>query len=409
MLGKQIGSIFILVGSAIGAGMLALPILGAAAGFWISIITLILIWAIMLTTSLLTLEVNLAFPPFKNNFGTMARETLGVPGAVVAWISFLLLLYATTASYIAGSTSLLDELLLHGFNINLPAWCDSLIFTLVFGSAVYYSVSTVDYLIRFLLSIKGVLLILTIALLMPYIDYSKLILHSSRFNYIWVAVPIFVNAFGFHFVIPSISTYCDKNARVLRRVIIIASVTPLIIYIFWLFVTLGIVPLLGKDSFQAVAQNHTSIGGFIFFLGKIIQNKTVVIFINAFSNIAMTTSFLGVSLGLFDFLADGFKRKNTRFGRLQTALLTFTLPFIFAILYPDGFILALEYSAFFAIVLEIFLPAFMAYKLRKSKVLQSEYHCCMNKPIITVALTLIGIIFMTIIITERLGLLPQIF
>jgi len=83
IMSKYVGSILILIGAAIGAGMLALPMVSAAAGFWPSLILLIVIWAVMLTTALMILEVCLAFPPFRNSFGTMAQKTLGLPGQVM--------------------------------------------------------------------------------------------------------------------------------------------------------------------------------------------------------------------------------------------------------------------------------------------------------------------------------------
>jgi tyrosine-specific transport protein len=408
MVGRYIGSVFILVGAAIGAGMLALPIIGAGAGFFISTIALIGIWFIMLVTSLLTLEVNLAFEPYKNSFGSMAKKTLGMPGYISVWIAYLMLLYATTAAYIAGSTSLLD-LMLNSFGINLPAWCDSVCFTLFFGFFVFFSMRSVDYMIRGLLSVKGILIILTLTLLMPYIDYTKLMLNFSHSKYIWAALPIFLNAFGFHFVIPSVSIYCNQDARALRRIIITASLIPLIIYILWILVSMGIIPLYGYHSFNHIAEANSSVGGFVGSLSTLVHNKTIAVLINAFSNIAMTTSFLGVSLGLFDFLADGFKRTNNRFGRFQTAILTFMPPLAFAILYPNGFILALEYSTFFAIILEIFLPALMAYRLIRMDELHSDYHCFFNKPIFTITLVVFGVALMVIIILDRLHFLPMIF
>ncbi len=42
-----------------------------------------------------------------------------------------------------------------------------------------------------------------------------------------------------------------------------------------------------------------------------------------FADLALATSFLGVSLGLFDYLADLFQRRNNAVGRLQTGLITF--------------------------------------------------------------------------------------
>ncbi len=42
-----------------------------------------------------------------------------------------------------------------------------------------------------------------------------------------------------------------------------------------------------------------------------------------FSNFAVASSFLGVTLGLFDYLADLFGFDDSAVGRLKTALLTF--------------------------------------------------------------------------------------
>jgi len=407
--GKYIGSIFILVGAAIGAGMLALPMVGAAAGFWYSTILLLVIWAIMTTTALLILETCLAFEPYRNSFGTMAKRTLGVPGHIVAWAAYLLLLYATTAAYIDGSTSLIGELLKTFFDINLPPWLNATLFTLIFGGVVFWSMRTVDYFIRFLLSAGGILLLITLALLMPCLDFSKLARQPDSMKYLWAAAPIFLNAFGFHFVIPSICNYCDRKATPIRRIIIISSTIPLVIYILWLMVSLDIVPLSGPASFATIVHDKTSVGGFIKTLGLLTGKRYLLYVINIFSNIAIITSFLGITLGLFDFLADGFKRSNKISGRLQTAALAFCPPLAIAIFYPDGFIVALEYSTFFAIVLEIFLPALMVYKLRKDKTLSSPYRFNMDAGFLCVLFITIGIILMGIIIADRLHLLPGLF
>ncbi len=40
--------------------------------------------------------------------------------------------------------------------------------------------------------------------------------------------------------------------------------------------------------------------------------------VHLFADLATATSFLGVALGLFDYMADLFQRRNTVAGRLQT-------------------------------------------------------------------------------------------
>ncbi|MFZ6870415.1 aromatic amino acid transport family protein, partial [Klebsiella pneumoniae] len=63
--------------------------------------------------------------------------------------------------------------------------------------------------------------------------------------------------------------------------------------------------------------------------------------VHLFAHLALATSFLGVSLGLFDFLADMFQRKNSVGGRLQSGIITFLPPLAVALFYPRGFDMAL--------------------------------------------------------------------
>lgn len=53
-----------------------------------------------------------------------------------------------------------------------------------------------------------------------------------------------------------------------------------------------------------------------------------------FSNLAVASSFFGVTLGLFDYLADLFKIDNSHGGRFKTVLLTFLPPALLSI--PNG-------------------------------------------------------------------------
>lgn len=361
---KTFGSILIIAGTALGAGMMALPLVSAGAGFLPATLMLFVIWALMVYTGLLILEVTLAFPKRRNNFSSMATATLGISGKIVSWLAMMALLYSLAAAYISGGASILSESIDSIFNIDIPAWSSAIIFTLVLGGAVYWSTKATDMFNRSLLSIKGFLLIMALILLMPHIDITKLASSPNHAHLIFLAAPIFLCAFGFHHIIPSLTNYLDKHTKSLKLVIIIGATIPLVIYFFWLLTTLGI---------MESSSLHGSVGTFISKLIHKTQSKWIAWFVNGFSNIAMTTSFLGVTLGLFDFLADAFKRQNSRVGRTQTALLTFIPPFAFALLFPEGFVLALGYAAIFVAVLEIILPTLMVYKLRKNPELKSQY------------------------------------
>lgn len=373
---KLFGSTLIIIGTMVGAGMLALPMVSAGVGFTVATLLLIAFWLLMTITGLYTLEVNLAFPPYANSFSTMSAATLGSMGRCITWLCTLLLLYSLTAAYISGNGSLINYLIELIFHFKTPQIVDASVFILVMGGIVYWSTSAVDYCNRLLLSFKGILLVGTLVLLMPQVDWINITRQSQENfgKYFWPMIPIFLCSFVFQLIIPSLSNYLDRRPKELKLTIILGSTITLIIYWLWLLVTIGIVPWIGEYSFTSLNSSNGSVGEFI----KIIysfanNNKWVTISINSFSNIAVPTSFLGVTLGLFDFLADGFKRPNTHFGRLQTALLSFIPPFIFAVFYPNGFILALKYAAFFATILVVILPPLMAMNLRKNKEFISPY------------------------------------
>ena len=85
---KLVGGVLLIVGTSIGGGMLALPVSTAAAGITNAIIFLFLCWLIMTTGALLILEVNLRLPA-GSNMVSMAKSTLGLPGQIIAWITYL--------------------------------------------------------------------------------------------------------------------------------------------------------------------------------------------------------------------------------------------------------------------------------------------------------------------------------
>ena len=371
---KFIGSILVVIGTTVGAGILALPLVSAQAGFMWATIAIIAVWALMTITGLLVLEINLVLDRSACSFSSMAEKTLGRVGKIITWLVCLLLLYSLTAAYMAGASSLLLNLWEKVFRIKVAGFVSPLLFTLFFGGIVFWSTRATDYANRGLISIKGALLFVAIISLLPHVETGKIMQSyhiPMRNSYFFAMFPIFLCAFGYHTVIPSLRMYIGDQPKKLQKMIIGATTVALLIYLLWLLATLGVVPRDGKNSFNMIIANDNSVKGFVNVITLLVQSKWVSFGIHGFANIAMTTSFLGVTLGLFDFLADGCKRSDSRFGRTQTAILTFMPPLIFALYFPGGFVLALKYAAIFVAILEIVLPALMVYKLRRNPQLAS--------------------------------------
>ncbi len=406
---KFMGCIMILIGTTVGAGILALATESAAAGFPLASMLLIATGILTIITGLMVVEVNSALPSNACSFSSMAKQTLGTFGSVITWLSYLFLLYSVTWAYIAGGASLITNTIEYMLPNKVPNWINTVSFTLALGFPVFLSTKTVDYFNRSLISLKGFLLLATLALILPHVDVTKLISaqNTHQTKYLWIATPIFILSFFYHSVIPSLRTYIGDKPQALKNIVIYGATTCLIIYLLWLTATLGIVPLFGNDSFTSLAQSDGSIGEFAKTVSAVFNNKWVTSGFYGFSNIAMTTSFLGVTLGLFDFLADGFKISDTRLGRSKTALLTFIPPLALALLYPKGFISALNYASIFVVIISTILPPLMVYRLRKNKNLKSQYRIFGGNTLLALVLAL-GIAALILSVMASFNLLPSI-
>jgi tyrosine-specific transport protein len=360
---KTIGCTFMIAGTALGAGMLALPMVAAGSGFVVSAVALTLLCILMAYTALLTLEVNIHFP-MGTSFGTMAQKTLGNWGKWLAFAAMILLFYALTAAYISGGASLFSQVAGTYFHLNVPDTLTAFIFTGLFGAVIYWKTQAVDYVNRVLFSTKIVVLVLAIAAMLAHVKINLLVSLSHHPIYILAAIPIMFTSFGFHGSIPSMLKYLGHDAKRLRNVFIIGSIIPLIIYLFWVLVTVGVLPLSGPHSFESVAKVSGSVGLFTIELSRRFHNHYLVLAINLFSNIAVTTSFLGVGLGLFDYFCDNLKKVKS-FKREWAAVITFLPPLFFALAYPKGFIFALGFAAIALAVLAVLLPAGMVLSWRR--------------------------------------------
>lgn len=402
---RQIGSTLIIAGTTVGAGMLALPIISAGEGFPLAAILLVVLWAFALYGALLLLEVNLTFPP-GSSFSTLSRQTLGKQSQVITNLCMVLLFYCLSAAYISGGSGFITTGLHGYFQVKLPPWAGALIFACLLGGLVSWKTSAVDVANRFLLSIKMLAFFSVTFLLLPHVNYTQLALHPDNANAVLMAIPIFFTAFGFHGSIPSIVKYVGHKPAELRRIFIIGSATPLVLYLLWEIVTLGILPLYGKHSFASIAQQHGSIQDFIQALSTRVNKNYINFGINFFTDIAMTTSFLGVNLGLFDFFTDIFNRKKQVSRWLFVALITFIPPVIFAVAYPKGFILALGYASIPLVFLAIIFPALMAWRTRHTYKHAYPYQVIGGRIGLSIIIAL-GVIIIALQIVSSLKLLPQ--
>ncbi|ROV58611.1 tyrosine transporter TyrP [Vibrio ponticus] len=351
---KVMGSTLIIAGTTIGAGMLALPLASAGIGFSTSLVIMVFLWALMAYTALMMVELH-QHADSQATLHTLAMQILGKRGKWLASFAMLFLFYSLCAAYIAGGGAQFGQRVAQWTGIEMTGASGTVLFTAIVAAVVIIGTATVDKVNRVLFTLKLIAMASVLLFLAPNVTQSYLLSMPIEQGLVVAAIPVIFTSFGFHGSIPAIVRYLDGDTISLRKAIVIGSAIPLIIYVFWQLVTLGVVS-------QSELLENQGLSALIAQLSTTVQQSSIAQAIGIFADLALLTSFLGVSLGLFEFLGDSMSKKHS--SRIVTGLVTFLPPMGFALFYPQGFITALGYAAIALAILAIFLPVVMVLKAR---------------------------------------------
>lgn len=394
---KVLGSTLIIAGTTIGAGMLALPLASAGIGFTTSLIIMIALWALMAYTALLMIEVH-QHADQDATLHTLANQFLGIKGKWVASFAMMFLFYALCAAYIAGGGAQFAERIATFSGVEVSPTTSTVLFTLLVAAVVTIGTATVDKVNRVLFSIKIIAMVMVLTFLAPNVTESYLLSMPVEQGLVIAAIPVIFTSFGFHGSIPAIVNYLDGHTPSLRKAILIGSAIPLVIYVFWQVVTLGVVN-------QSQLLENQGLSSLISTLATTVHRSNLAQTIGIFADLALLTSFLGVSLGLFEFLGDKINKSGNGGSRVLVGLVTFLPPMGFALFYPQGFIAALGYAAIALVVLAIFLPILMVKKARQQTSTQSYQVLGGNVGLIVTSC--VGVVIVTAQVLITAGVLPS--
>lgn len=325
--GSALSGILLVAGTSIGAGMLALPMITGFAGFLPAMFVNTLCWLFMLATGLLLLEATLWMPAGANLL-SMAEKFLGTTGKVITGGAFLFLYYCLLVSYIAGGTPLLTNSVgpLDGFS-------PYLLFSAGFGFIVYLGHRVVDKTNWLLMMSLILSYFLLITVGSSEVNPEKLF--RRNWGLTFAAAPVLFSAYGYHNIIPTLTSYLKGNINNLRLAIVGGTALPFLVYSLWQWMIIG---SLSPEEISAAASSGVPITQT---LQTITGNSYVYLLGGYFGFFALVTSFLGVALSMVDFLRDGLKLTDNPLNRMMLCTLVFLPPTIFAACNPGIFVEAL--------------------------------------------------------------------
>jgi tyrosine-specific transport protein len=328
-MGHVVGGTLLIAGTTIGVGMLALPVATGPGGFVPSMIIYLICWAFMLCTGLLLLEVSLWMPK-DTSFISMAEKILGPIGRNIFWVVYLFLFATVMIAHAAGGGSVLLDIT--GWDI--PNWAAVVIYSSVLAPVVYLGARSVDRINMILIS--GVVISYLAFLVVSVRSVDIQLLSYANWGKAWFALPILFTAFTYQVIIPTLMTYMERNVKKIRLAIFMGSSIPLVIYLVWELVILGIIP--PQELIEAGKQGQNAIGPMKQLIPKVFQIGRF------FAFFALTTSFIPLALSFFDFLADGLKWEKKGGRRMILCGAVFGIPMVIAIVYPNIFLVALGYA-----------------------------------------------------------------
>ena len=348
---KLLGSSLIVAGTALGAGMLAIPMVLAQFGLLWGTLLMLFIWAGTTYAALLLLEASCKVGGGVS-MNAIARETLGKGGQLVTNSLLYALLVCLLMAYIIGAGDLVQKVM-SSMGLSTSTSASQVGFTLFVGAIVSAGTAAVDKLNRSLFLGMIVALVLTLFVLASSISFEGIdeVVSDDKIALIKTSSVLFTS-FGFMVVIPSLVTYNKEASKTqLRNMIIIGSRIPLVCYLLWLLAVVGNLPPHELVQYSNVTE-------LISVLGQKYEGLEFIL--SMFTGLALLTSFLGVAMSLYDQNADLLKASKP-----VIFVTTFVLPLLGAVFAPEHFLAILSYAGIILVFLAVFVPLSMTMKVRR--------------------------------------------
>jgi len=233
---KILYAIAVLSGTIIGVGLFALPYVTLKVGFWVILGYFLGLATLVILVHLFFGELALKTPDFKRLPG-FAKIYLGKRGQIVAYISTILGLFGALLAYLIVGGEFFSELLSPFFGGSSLFY--TLFYFVIAAALIFYGIKAIEkvefwglvlfFIILFAIFFRGESFIAT-RNLFPLSDWSALFLPYGVILFtLWGAA-----------LIPEVEEMLTGQKKMLLKIIPIAILIPAVIYLFFIYLVLGI-------------------------------------------------------------------------------------------------------------------------------------------------------------------------
>lgn len=349
---KQLSAISLLAGTAIGSGMLSLPLVLAKYGLLFGCAIMIAFVWVAYFSSIIRAELNIYS---KADFALkdVGRYYSGELASQVGNVSLKLLSYSLIAAYLHGLASLLNVFLAFDIRYLIVMLSSMAIILLYFSNSLISKINKILFVFlisAFILVTLGILLRTGLnSLEIP--GGQELSIKSFA-----LALPIVFTSFGFQGSLHSLTKFVNNDRKIINRACLFGSIIPAIVYMLWLCSTILIICANDPALFERMIHGNVEISEMVFGLSHISDIPNLKVMFWIISLLALLTSIIGVGIAICD-------EWNRTVNKLSSSILTILPAMLVAIFVPNAFIKVLGVSGMILVVLAIFLPAFLYIKM----------------------------------------------
>lgn len=325
----------LVTGTCIGGGMLALPLWIAQYGFAGAAAGLTICWLFMTLTALMLLRAN-SWLKLGTHFVNTAEQILGPFAKWIAWLVYAFIAYASLVAYVAGGSQIILDLFWGLGAGDFAEDFTEIIFTLACGVILAFGAKILAKLNSFFFALMMAMFVAILVLGFPLVEFHDLT--GFKVAGLSNTFPLFLTSFSFQMIVPSIRNYLGGDDQKCRQSIWIGMSLTLAIYLAWMLFVYLVMPLEGPYSLMESLRKGEPVTTALI---QVVSSKWLLFWIAFFSLFAIITSFLGISLGLYEFLEDSLHLKKAK-AKVWLLALVLIPPLMGAVSFEGVFLKALD-------------------------------------------------------------------
>lgn len=362
---RQFGAAFLLAGTAIGSGMISLPMVLAKFGISGTFIVMIAFAVLTYFTALIRSDLNLnshaeaSLKDAGNFFGCSLVGNLGD-------LMLKLLSFALLSAYISGESSIIGVALNHSVSNLLIVGIFTAVISLIF---LWASKAIVNANRILFIGMFATLIGLIVALLWQTpINFVPQQSDNISLNEWTTLVPVIFTSFGFQGSIHSMTKFCENDRNLIKNACLWGSVIPAIVYIAWTAAILVVVANTDPAFFNLMLEGKAQdVGSLVQVLSQAASSQSIQIIVWIISGLAILTSVFGVGLALLDIF-----QREWHVIKLVSIFAVFFVPAVISVVIPNAFIRILNISGIILAIIAIIVPVIISLKMQSENKVQCK-------------------------------------